>query len=79
MNPEKYSRNIILVCPTCGGSELKHDESDIVKCAGCDNEMKREELIQGNDENIQANVEEVKDEIFKDVKKQLKDAFKGFK
>lgn len=59
------------------------DESDIIKCIGCGNELTKDELIQENGVSIEAHVDEVKKEITKDLQKQLHDmlksAFKGSK
>lgn len=47
-------------------------------CEGCGRELSKSELLEANEENVQAHVEEVKKQVLKDVEKQLKDAFKGF-
>ncbi|EKN3890202.1 TPA: hypothetical protein ACPY8E_003983 [Yersinia enterocolitica] len=84
MNPEKYDREIILLCPTCGNSEMKHsDESSIVKCTNCNREMTKDELIEENGQSIDDHVSEVKKEIINDFEKEVskifKNAFKGSK
>ncbi|MGP2443845.1 ECs_2282 family putative zinc-binding protein [Pantoea ananatis] len=84
LNPEKYNRNITLLCPVCGNTEMEHEEgSEIVKCVGCGKEFTKDELIQENGVSIEANIDEIKKELKKDIEKQFKDilknAFKGSK
>lgn len=78
MGTEKYSRNVALNCPTCGGTdfEIPDVESQPVKCARCGLEISREELIRENSENISENVEEVKAAVVKDFQKELNDSLK---
>lgn len=78
MDAEKYSRNVTLNCPTCGGTdfEIPDVESQPVKCARCGLEISREELIRDNSENISENVEEVKGAVVKDFQKELNDTLK---
>ncbi|WP_425480510.1 ECs_2282 family putative zinc-binding protein [Xanthomonas vasicola] len=45
----KYDRSIALLCPTCGGSQFAHDDSDdsataLVTCANCGLEIPKEGL-----------------------------------
>ncbi|MCW1876312.1 hypothetical protein OMR58_17815 [Erwinia sp. INIA-01] len=84
LNPEKYDREITLLCPVCGNSEMEHDvDSEIVKCIGCGKELVCDELIQENGVSVDSYVNEVKEELTKDIQKQfndmLKKAFKGSK
>lgn len=84
LNPEKYNRKITLLCPVCGSSEMEYaEDSEIVKCIGCGKELTNDELIQENGVSIDAHVNEVKEELTKDIQKQfndmLKKAFKGSK
>ncbi len=84
LNPEKYNRKITLLCPVCGGSEMEHtEELEDVKCVGCGKEFTNDVLIQENGVSIDAHVNEVKEELTKDIQKQfndiLKKAFKGSK
>ncbi|ROR02918.1 ECs_2282 family putative zinc-binding protein [Desulfosoma caldarium] len=87
MDGAKYSRNIELVCPTCGGSqfELGNDietDKENVRCAGCHKVFMKKELIDENAENIDKRVEEVKKEVIHDfareIKKELKKSFKAY-
>lgn len=83
MSDDSYSRNVELVCPTCGGSQFEHDD-DIetstaeVRCIGCNTRMTKEDLIAANAENIEEHVKEIGDEVVKDAQKRLKQAFKRF-
>lgn len=88
MNPEKYNRNISLLCPTCGCSDFSYDEGSdetmqVMTCASCEREFNKDELIQENSENIDEYLSEMKDEVVKDVadelRKSLKKAFSGSK
>ncbi|PMH75147.1 ECs_2282 family putative zinc-binding protein [Vibrio cyclitrophicus] len=88
MNPEKYNRNISLLCPTCGCSEFSYGEGvdetiQIMTCASCNREFNKDDLIQENSENIDEHLSEIKDEVVKDaadeLRKSLKKAFSGNK
>ena len=85
MESKKYNRSISLHCPTCGGTNFcsPSEESVLVTCANCSLEMTRDDLIGGNQENIQAHTDEVKRDVVADFEKQLKrslsDAFRGSK
>ena len=77
LNPEKYKRNISLLCPVCGNPEMEHAEDyEIVKCTDCGKELTKDELIQENGSSIDAHVNEIKKEVSKDIQKQLGDIFK---
>jgi len=88
MDTEKYNRSVTLICPTCGSiqfnsSDLKNSESELLKCASCGLELTHDELIRENSENINEHVKEIEKEVTEDlgreIKKQLVDAFKGSK
>jgi len=79
MKADKYNRNVTLLCPTCGEKDFSNVEDLVVKCTSCGLRLSKEDLIQQNDENIQENIEGVKQEIVNDITKKLTDAFKGFK
>ncbi|WP_318389322.1 ECs_2282 family putative zinc-binding protein [Enterobacter sp.] len=81
LNPEKYNRNISLLCPVCGNSEMEHvEESETVKCTDCGIELTKDELIKENGQNIDSHIDEIKEELSKDVQKQLNEIFsKAFK
>ena len=88
MNSDKLNRSVTLLCPTCGNTEMEsldgsHDVSDSFKCNGCGLEITKEDLINANQENINANLDEVKELATKEFKSEfekiLKKAFKGSK
>lgn len=77
LNPDKYKKEITLLCPVCGNSEMGNsEESEIVKCTDCGNELTKDELIQENGPSIDAHVNEIKKELTRDIQKQLKNLFK---
>lgn len=81
MDAEKYDRNITLLCPTCGNEQFAYeagvDEAiEVVKCLSCGREIKKDELIHENSENISAHVDEVKKKVIEDIGKQFKNIFK---
>jgi len=80
MSDDKHNRSISLLCPTCGSDQFEYDEADmsVVKCASCEREMTKDDLIEENSENIQINVEEVKKEIKTDIEKKFKNIFRKF-
>lgn len=74
------SRSITLHCQTCAGVAFEHDPDDLdapITCAGCGRVYSREELITHNGEIVEASVDEMKAEVFADVRKHLQDAFRG--
>ncbi|MEY8709170.1 ECs_2282 family putative zinc-binding protein [Mangrovibacter phragmitis] len=84
LNADKYERNVILLCPVCGNTDMEHfEDSEIVRCIGCGKEMNEDELIQENGVSLDSHLDEIKEELTKDIGKQfgemLKDAFKGSK
>lgn len=77
LNPEKYKRDIALLCPICGNSEMEHAEhSEIVKCTDCGKELTKDELIQENGASIDAHINEIKKELSRDIQKQFNDTLK---
>lgn len=88
MNPDKYNRNISLLCPTCGCNDFSYKEGvdeaiQIMTCAYCEREFNKDELIQENSENIEEHLSEIKNEVTKDfaneLRKTLKKSFSGNK
>ena len=85
MDDEKYSRQIGLLCPTCGHSQFSYDEDkaheddSMFKCAHCGLSLTKLELIERNQGVIEANVEEIAQEVMVDLKSELKKAFQGNK
>jgi len=88
MDPDKYTRQVTLVCPTCGGDLFEtgddvEESTAIVKCAPCDREFTKDELIRENSENIDEHISEMGRQVTEDaaeeLKKSLKRAFRGNK
>ena len=79
MRNNKYDRSISMQCPTCGGTDFESDEGSEIRCIQCDRTMTKDELREANSERIQAEVEEVKAEIVKDIKRDFSKMFKKWK
>lgn len=88
MDAEKYNRTISLNCPTCGGTQFSSKEgavedAPIVTCASCGLEITQEDLRTANSENIDEHLKEIQVQVVQDLQKELKkslqDAFKGSK
>ena len=87
MDTSKYNRMIEAQFPTCAGThfsfEGSEDDSAMVTCASCGRRMTRAELRQENNENVEAHVKEIGKQATQDIadelRKTLKDAFKGSK
>ncbi len=88
MDPDKYNRQVGLVCPTCGCDQFEtrddiEESMTIVKCISCEREFTKDELIRENSENIDEHISEIGRQTTKDaaeeLKKSLKRAFRGNK
>lgn len=84
MNPDKYSRSIELLCPTCGTKQFSQpdeaiDDVHLMTCTSCGLEISREDLIRVNSESIDENVKELGREVVSDLKRELAKAFRGNK
>lgn len=85
MSSEEYSRKIGLLCPTCGHTQFRYDEDEImnddcrIECISCGLSMAKAELIERNNNVIDAGVQEMKQEVVQDVKKELRKALCGVK
>lgn len=82
INAEKYSRNVALLCPTCGGDQFEHqDGAETLTCAKCERKFTKDELIHENSEKISIQTKEVGNEVAKDIaaemRNRLKNAFRG--
>ena len=76
-----------LICSVCGNDQFSAidenlidiDEADDdikVKCSDCGREITKEQLLEENTDVINANIEDFKDEIMKEVVKDFKKLFK---
>ncbi len=78
MRQEEKWRKVLMLCPTCGGTEFSADEEEgeLVKCASCHRKITKDELVAENAENINANIEEMADEVVQDLGRYLRDSLK---
>jgi len=88
MVPEKYDREVKLLCPTCGCNDFLYDDGieetiQIMTCASCGRELNKDELLHENSENIDEHLSEIQEEFTKDmtdeIQKALIKAFSGSK
>lgn len=86
MDAEKYDRQIVLLCPTCGNRDFQLNQNgecseDTIVCPSCNRTMTRAELLNENGETIDLALEEVSATALADaeveIRKMLIDAFKG--
>lgn len=84
------SRNVSLLCPVCGNDQFSTVNDDIenlkdapdekrIKCSDCGATRTKAELIEENQEIINANIEDIKKEAISKIEKELKKAFKKLK
>jgi uncharacterized Zn finger protein (UPF0148 family) len=78
---DNYSRPVSMQCSTCGGTQFEFDEDGgPVRCTSCDRVYAtKDELIAENGVRIESQVEEMKSDVLKDVRKDLSTMFKKFK
>ena len=79
MKDEKYSRNVSMLCPTCGCSQFEFENGvdetiEIAKCASCGRTLTKDELIRENSENINEHVKEIGAQVTKDLAKEMKES-----
>ncbi len=88
LRSDKYSRQVTLLCPTCGNDQFAHNGADaqtseLLTCAGCGLEISKDDLIRANAENVDEHVKEIGKEAVKDLQRELheslKKAFRGSK
>lgn len=79
------SRKVTLYCPVCGNDQfILHDidnlldapDDTLIQCADCKKTLTKAELIEENQDVINANIEEVKNEAIKEINKELRKIFK---
>lgn len=81
MNLDKLNRSVVLLCPTCGNSEMEslngpHDVSDLFRCNSCELTITKDDLLSSNQENINANLNELKKQAAKEIKSELEKILK---
>lgn len=84
MKNDKYDRQINLLCPACGNTQMEYLEYyEDVKCICCGRLTTHDQLIEENGESIDLAINDIKKEVSKDMQKRLdkilKNAFKGSK
>lgn len=83
----KLARQISLLCSTCGRDKFEMQDDNYtdffeasddvkVKCIYCNRVFTKKELLEDNQEMINANIEDVKNEIMKDIEKDFKKLFR---
>lgn len=77
-----YSRSVSMYCPICGNDQFSCVDEEIedlsnspddtrIQCSDCKTIFTKGELIEANQDNISANVEEIEQEIVSDLKKRF--------
>jgi ribosomal protein S27E len=67
-------------CATCGGTEFEFEgDSSPVRCIGCDRIYLRDDLVRENGAHIEAEIEDAKTQIIKDISKDFSKIFKNLK
>lgn len=84
---KNLERNVTLYCPICGNDQFSCIDESIdnlsdapndvtLKCSDCGSIFTKGELIESNQDIINANIEEIKQEAIKELEKKLKRMFK---
>lgn len=86
MKNKEYSKNVKLFCPLCGNDQfstldqtndlLNASDDTRIQCSDCKSIYTKAQLIKENEHIINANMEEVKNEVMKDLEKEIKKMFK---
>ena len=81
------SRKVTLYCSVCGNDQFSTLDEEIddlmeapdstkIKCSDCGRVFTKAELIEENQNVINANIEDIKNEAMKELEKELAKAFK---
>ncbi len=76
---DNYNKSIHLKCINCGDTDFEfNDDKSWIKCNRCGKEYNGgyEELVVLNQENINQELEKTKEEVGKDLQKEISDMFK---
>lgn len=75
---DSYNKSIDLRCISCGDSNFEFNEDKSwLKCNCCGKEYNGyDELVELNQETIKLEIEKTKEEIGKDLQRELNDTFK---
>lgn len=83
MKLNNLDRQISMLCPTCGCKDFnfdEHDENGLVTCTQCERQLTRADIVAENSELInEIAKKEAQKQIEAEMKKMLKNAFKGNK
>jgi uncharacterized Zn finger protein (UPF0148 family) len=73
-----YSRSLTLVCSVCGNSSFDFDTADgSILCATCERIYpSKDDLIAENGTRVDHGMDEMKNEVVKDIKKTFSKLFK---
>ena len=85
-----FKHNITLLCPLCGNDQFESIDCEFedlmdalddtrLRCSNCNSIYTKQELIDANSEIIDYAVEEMKDEIAKELDNELKKVLKKWK
>lgn len=83
------SRNVVLLCSICGNDQfetldkeyddmMEAPDSTRFKCSDCGRIITKSQLLEENEEVINANIEDIQNEAIAEIEKELKKAFKKF-
>lgn len=86
---KNYDRNVSLLCGVCGNDHFEildaeyEDMNEVpdgtrYKCSDCGRIVTKSELLEENEEVINANIEDIQREVVSEIEKELKKAFKNF-
>lgn len=84
---KNMEKSVILKCSVCGNDQFSSAHENIeniqdasdeieVKCSDCGRVITKEQLIEENSHIIDANLEDFKNDIVKQVEKEIKKLFK---
>lgn len=78
------SREVSLYCPSCGNnlfSTIDENDEPIYQCSACKNVFSKSQLLEENEEIINANIEDIRNEAIKEFDIELRKSLKklGFK
>lgn len=82
MDFAKHNRSVGLRCSTCGGGDFRRDasvEDGPIECGSCGRVFTKDELIRENGEIIHRAADEMKADVFADIRGQLRNAFRNSK
>jgi uncharacterized Zn finger protein (UPF0148 family) len=80
MSDDKFSRQVTMQCPTCGGTQFAFEnKAGPFRCVGCDRTFQREELMRENGHRIDDELEAMKGEVVKDLRDRLRKSLSGSK